>query len=66
MLCPEDGLVVDPFGGSGTTGLAALPLRRRSVLIDNSEQYYREAVRRLCEEGGAEDTATILQRDLYG
>jgi DNA modification methylase len=51
LLCPEDGLVVDPFAGSGTTGVAALSLGNRSVLIDNNAQYYQEAIRRLGEQG---------------
>lgn len=53
LLCPENGLVIDPFGGSGTTGLAALQLARHSILIDNNPQYCEEAVRRLCDEGNA-------------
>ncbi len=65
LLCPENGLVVDPFGGSGTTGIAALSLGRRCVLIDNNEQYCQEAVRRLCDEGGAQGEESVLQRNLY-
>ncbi len=53
LLCPEGGLVVDPFAGSGTTGLAALSLGRRSLLVDNNPQYYQEAVNRLLDEGAA-------------
>jgi len=49
LLCPEGGLVCDPFGGSGTTGLAALAAGRRCVLIDNNEEYCRAAVQRLLE-----------------
>lgn len=52
LLCPEGGLVVDPFGGSGTTGLAALTLGVRSVLIDNNADYVQEAIKRL-QGGGA-------------
>ena len=55
LLCPEEGLVVDPFGGSGTTGLAALSLERSCVLIENNAQYCREAIRRLREEGATLD-----------
>lgn len=51
LLCPEDGLVVDPFGGSGTTGVAALLLGRRSVMIDNNPEYAQAAIKRLCDEG---------------
>ena len=45
LLCPDDGLVVDPFGGSGTTGIAALSLGRRSVLIDNNAEYCQIAIK---------------------
>ncbi|MBC6936052.1 MAG: site-specific DNA-methyltransferase [Chloroflexi bacterium] len=51
LLCPEGGLVVDPFGGSGTTGLAALTLGLRSVLIDNNADYVEEAIKRLQGSG---------------
>jgi site-specific DNA-methyltransferase (adenine-specific) len=54
LLCPENGLVVDPFGGSGTTGIAALSLRRRCMLIDNNAQYCQQAVERLLRESLAE------------
>ena len=47
LLCPEDGFVVDPFGGSGTTGVAAQSLGRQCLLIDNNADYCREARRRL-------------------
>jgi hypothetical protein len=33
-LCPENGLVVDPFLGSGVTALQAIELRRRFIGID--------------------------------
>ena len=50
LLSPEGGLIVDPFAGSGTTGVAALGLGRRSVLVDNNPQYCQEAINRLIEE----------------
>lgn len=52
LLCPEDGLVVDPFGGSGTTGVAALSMGCRCILIDNNPVYVQEAIKRL-QDGGA-------------
>jgi DNA modification methylase len=53
LLCPQDGLVMDPFGGSGTTGIAALSLGRSCVLIDNNLTYCEEALRRLKDEAAA-------------
>lgn len=53
LLCPENGLVVDPFAGSGTTGIAALSLGRSCVLIDNNLGYCEEAVKRVQEEAAA-------------
>ncbi len=53
LLSPENGLVVDPFAGSGTTGLAALQENRQSVLIDNNANYCQIALERLQLEGGA-------------
>lgn len=37
--CPEDGMVLDPFCGTGTTLVAAQNLDRKSVGIDISHRY---------------------------
>jgi len=37
--CPQDGIVLDPFAGTGTTMLAAKNLGRKSVGIDISGEY---------------------------
>jgi site-specific DNA-methyltransferase (adenine-specific) len=50
LLCPPAGLVVDPFAGSGSTGLAAISQNRQCILIDNNEAYCKIAERRLLEE----------------
>lgn len=39
--------VLDPFGGSGTTGLAANQLSRQSVLIELNPTYVEKSIRRL-------------------
>jgi DNA modification methylase len=49
LSCPPDGLVLDPFCGSGTTLLAARTRGRRGVGIDMSVDYLTEAVRRITE-----------------
>jgi site-specific DNA-methyltransferase (adenine-specific) len=46
--CPPEGIVLDPFCGTGTTNLVALKLGRKSVGVDISPEYIDEAVRR-CE-----------------
>lgn len=44
--CPEDGLVLDPFAGTGTTNLVAFQLGRKSVGIDRSSEYIESATKR--------------------
>jgi site-specific DNA-methyltransferase (cytosine-N4-specific) len=44
--CPEGGVVLDPFAGSGTTGLVAQHLSRRAVLIDLSMDYLGQLMER--------------------
>jgi site-specific DNA-methyltransferase (adenine-specific) len=44
--CPEGGIVLDPFCGTGTTLLAARNLGRKSVGIDISQQYLESAEER--------------------
>jgi len=46
--CPQDGLVLDPFCGTGTTMLVASQLGRRSIGIDLALEYLKIAERR-CE-----------------
>lgn len=64
LLSPENGFVVDPFGGSGTTGIAALSAGRRCVLIDNNEQYCKAAIKRLREEAVAQGNELVTKRTL--
>jgi site-specific DNA-methyltransferase (adenine-specific) len=37
--CPVGGTVLDPFGGSGTTGMVALELGRKAILIELNPEY---------------------------
>lgn len=50
-----DGLVLDPFAGSGTTGVVAFGAGRPCLLVEKSSRYIDIAVRRiaLVMEGGA-------------
>jgi len=42
-----NGLVLDPFAGSGSTGVAALLARRRCLLIEKEADHYKTASARL-------------------
>lgn len=46
-LCPPNGLVLDPFAGSGTTGIAAAIEGCRFVGAEIDEQFYTIAKRRI-------------------
>lgn len=42
--CPPDGVVLDPFGGTGTTALVASVLGRVGISVDASKDYGRIAL----------------------
>lgn len=48
--CPKDGVVLDPFGGAGTTGLVAARHNRRAMLIELNPEYADIARRRIERE----------------
>jgi DNA modification methylase len=48
--CPEGGIVLDPFGGSGTTGLVADRLQRDAVLVELNQAYAELAHGRVTED----------------
>ncbi len=50
--CPEGGIVLDPFAGSGTTLLTALSLNRDAIGIEGSEEYCKIANDRINEHLG--------------
>ena len=45
--CPVGGVVLDPFGGSGTVGLVASRLGRDAILIELNPEYAEMAERRI-------------------
>lgn len=45
--CPPGGLVLDPFGGAGTTALVAAGPHRRAALIELNPEYAEIARRRI-------------------
>lgn len=49
LITPLEGVVLDPFAGSGTTALAALAEGRRPVLIEKEPEYVRIIRHRLAD-----------------
>ncbi|HYM93241.1 MAG TPA: site-specific DNA-methyltransferase [Chitinophagaceae bacterium] len=47
--CPKDGIVLDPFSGSGTTALVALKHKRKSIGLEISEEYIEFSNERINE-----------------
>lgn len=47
--CPEGGTVLDPFTGSGTTGVAAKRLRRNFIGVEINPEYREMAQKRISE-----------------
>ena len=51
--CPAGGTVIDPFGGSGTTGMVAESLGRNSILIELNPEYIEIQKQRTAQIGMA-------------
>ena len=49
--CPQGGTVIDPFGGSGTTGEVCEEEGRNSILIELNPEYVKLAKRRTAQAG---------------
>lgn len=50
VVVPVGGLVVDPFAGSGTTGVAAKLSGRRALLIERRADFVEQCHRRVASE----------------
>ena len=60
----DEDLVLDPFSGSGTTGLVACKNNRNYIGIELSEDYAQLSMRRLASEVGAtEEQSKLIKTD---
>jgi len=46
-LCPKAETILDPFMGSGTTGVAAIQLGRKFIGIEREPKYFEIACKRI-------------------
>lgn len=51
LTCPPDGIVLDPFVGTGTTSCVAAQFNRKSIGIDTAREYLELAENRCSEYG---------------
>ena len=59
-LCPENGTVLDPFMGSGSTGAAAILEEKKFIGIELDENYFKIADQRLKDA----DLGLLKYRDI--
>lgn len=55
-------VILDPYAGSGTTGVAAIRLGRRAILVER-DPAHAETARRRCEEAEAVGPIGLYQTD---
>jgi hypothetical protein len=60
---PPGGLVLDPFAGNATTGVAATRSGRRFIGIEIDPDYAEQARARLAEDLGLLDVAAVATAD---
>ena len=65
IYSPIDSMVLDPFCGSGTTGVAALRENRNFVGIDLSEHYTKISIKRCSDEQEEQSTSNPLVNALF-
>lgn len=56
---PKNGVVLDPFGGAGTTALVALRLGRKAHLIELKPEYVDMATNRILADWQGEEEARL-------
>jgi site-specific DNA-methyltransferase (adenine-specific) len=56
LVTPPEGICIDPFMGSGTTGIAAKRNGFRFIGIEREEEFYKIAKMRIDYDGGAAES----------
>jgi DNA modification methylase len=54
---PEGGIILDPFGGTGTTAFSSINHGRKFIYIDGSQEYYQN----FCKEMDRFDAQLKIQ-----
>jgi adenine-specific DNA-methyltransferase len=64
-LCPVDGVLLDPFMGSGSAGIAALVENRRFLGAELDNDYFKMAVERLASAAKGEAEFRPIERPIF-
>ena len=64
--CPVGGVVLDPFGGAGTTGVVAAKHNRNAALIELNAEYVEIARARIAAAQSAKASEPPAQGGLFG
>jgi len=59
--CPKGGIVLDPFGGAGTTALVAARHSRQSILIELNPEYAAISQRRIEKEWRVQKSSPVKE-----
>ena len=62
---PKGGIVLDPFMGSGTTGIACVQTGRKFIGIEKEAEYFKIAEHRIAHYEPEEDESEPVQTDLF-
>lgn len=65
MVTPPNGVVLDPFAGTGTTGAAAEEEGFSAVLIEREDEYIADIKRRLSIESVRDDDRIEIQANAH-
>jgi DNA modification methylase len=60
LITPPQGVILDPFAGSGTTGAAAVAEGFSAILCERENEYVADIKRRL---GAGDDLDAALRAD---
>ena len=71
--CPEGGTVLDPFNGSGTTGIVSVMNKRNYIGIELNDDYINITKRRVMKECDSvsidnwtyHDGITLCEAEMY-
>lgn len=63
LITPPNGIVLDPFMGSGSTGIAAIKEGFDFIGMEMDEQYFEIATKRIENQMGKEETKEKVKKD---